>query len=703
MRPTPRTDLPARPLADSTPATPAGVFYYHEDRKMTQRTLFFDYETFPFRPGLTVPRAVCLGFAWDDDVVKLTTMDDGAEQIRQALYAQDALLVGHNVFFDLLVWARQTGDLAAVFGATAQGRVRCTQIRYKLLRLAKDGKLMSAAQAALDSVAREYRLPGASRLADLKRGGDSWRKRYNELARTPIHLWPSDAVDYPIADVENTRAIYHEQTRMAREGFWVDGVKLPYVPEHDDTLVHDEERHSRADLALKLMGAWGVRVDAGRLRVIERETRRALEQAATDCVRDGLMDAVPGGHKKNTKAIKAIVSEALARRAEAEGIDLEVLQLRYQTPGGDVSTNKATLEAVDDPRLGRLLLYRKLEKLLTTYLEPFAAGTRNALCVGYDVLKETGRTSSFAPNIQNLPRSGGLRECLEPRPGYVFVISDLDSIELRAWATVCEQLFGHSTMADSYRATPDFDPHAAVAAQILGVSQAEGLRLKAAKDPAFSDARQLSKPVNFGLPGGMGAESFVSFAKGYGVPITLDKSKWLKDQWKATWAEAAKYLKWVGDQIKDQGGDKATIKQIGSGRLRAGCMYTQAANSLFQGLTADGCKLVLWRLAVECYLDVESPLFGSRPIAFIHDEFVLESPEDKASGAADRLALVMQEEMEKVISVPVRTTPCVSRRWAKKAESTRGPDGRWTVWAPAHEEAVDVEALAAFDDVEDDA
>lgn len=132
-------------------------------------------------------------------------------------------------------------------------------------------------------------------------------------------------------------------------------------------------------------------------------------------------------------------------------------------------------------------------------------------------------------------------------------------------------------------------------------------------------------------------------------------------------------------------------------------MYTQAANTLFQGLTADGCKLVLWRLAFECYLDTESPLFGSRPIAFVHDEFLVESPEDRASEAADRLALVMREEMERVISVPVRTTPCVSRRWAKKAESARGPDGRWTVWSPEAEDAPDVEALAAFDDVEDEA
>ena len=46
---------------------------------------------------------------------------------------------------------------------------------------------------------RGPRVPSAlaARLADLKRGGDSWRKRYNELARTPIPQWPSDAVDYP--------------------------------------------------------------------------------------------------------------------------------------------------------------------------------------------------------------------------------------------------------------------------------------------------------------------------------------------------------------------------------------------------------------------------------------------------------------------------------------------------------------------------
>lgn len=667
---------------------------------MPARTLYFDYETFPFRAGLTVPRPVCLAYAWDDAPVRLTTPEDGAEHIRAALYDPQAVLVGHNVMFDLLVWARHTGDLAAVFGAVAQDRVRCTQIRYKLLRLAKDGQLVSAAQSALDAVAREYRLPGAARLAELKRGGDSWRKRYNELARTPISRWPTDAVAYPIADVENTRGIYRAQITAARDGFRVGAARVPYADEADPTLVHDEPRHTRADLALKLMGAWGVRVDAGRLRAIERATRDELANARAACIQDGLMTA---DGKKSTKAIKAIVVEALTARAAEQGLDPAVLLRRYQTPGGDVSTNKATLEAVDDPRLSRLLTYRKLEKLLTTYLEPFGAGTRSALCVGYDVLKETGRTSSFAPNIQNLPRSGGLRECLEPRPGCVFVIADLDSIELRAWATVCEALFGHSTLADSYRNDPDFDPHAAVACQILGISAAEGARRKAAKDADFLSARQLAKPVNFGLPGGMGAESFVAFAKGYGTMISLDQSKWLKERWRATWPEAAAYLRWVGDQIEDQGGERATVRQLVSGRLRAGCMYTQAANTLFQGLTADGAKLVLWRLAVECYLDPESPLFGARPVAFVHDEVILEAPEATASEAADQLAVILREEMEKVISVPVRTTPCVSRRWAKKAESRRGRDGRWTIWTPEAEDAPDVVALAAFDDVEDEA
>lgn len=646
------------------------------------RRLFFDYETYPFRSGLTVPAPVCLAYVWDNaPTVQLTDAAHGAEVIREALEDQDALLIGHNVMFDLLVWARATGRLDLVFGAVATGRVRCTQIRYKLMRLAQDGRLVSAAQAALDNVAREYKLQGWERLHALKRGADSWRKRYNELARTPIHEWPRDAVDYPREDVAATRAIYRRQTEMAGQGVRVRGARVPYLHEDGERL-HDEDRHTRADLALKLMGAWGVRVNAARLAKLTRKARAAMAAAAAACVQDGTMSPVAGGHKKNTKVIKAIVVAALTGLAAERGEDVAAVLARHQTPGGDVSTSKATLAAISDPRTARLLTYRAVEKLLTTYLEPFAAGTRNALCVGYDVLKETGRTSSFAPNIQNLPRKGGLRECLEPRDGYVYVVADLDSIELRAWATVCEALLGYSTLADSYREDPDFDPHGAVACQILGVPQSEAGRLKAAKDPAFKDARQLAKPVNFGLPGGMGAVSFVDYAKGYGVKISLDKSKWLKERWFATFREARPYLAWVGDQLAEGGGDTAVFQQVHSGRLRAGCIYTQGANTMFQGLTADGCKEVLWRLAVECYLDVESPLYGSRLAAFVHDEFLLESPRSKASAAADRLAEVMRAGMETVITVPVRTTPVVTEQWAKDAESARQEDGTWSVWAP---------------------
>src|SRR5262249_3121087 len=101
-------------------------------------------------------------------------------------------------------------------------------------------------------------------------------------------------------------------------------------------------------------------------------------------------------------------------------------------------------------------------------------------------------------------------------------------------------------------------------------------------------------------------------------------------------------------------------------------------NTMFQGLAADGAKEALWQVARRCYERRYrgNALHGSRPILFLHDELILEVPEDRAPEAADELARVMVESMRLwVRDVPIKAEPRLMDRWRKDAKEVRGADG----------------------------
>lgn len=273
------------------------------------------------------------------------------------------------------------------------------------------------------------------------------------------------------------------------------------------------------------------------------------------------------------------------------------------------------------------------------------------------------------------------RECFVPRPGYVYGFADYSGLELCTLAQVCLDIFGYSKMAEAINSGKDL--HLLLGASLLErssgqtVSYDEAKRRLKAGDAEIKHYRQQAKPANFGFPGGMGAESFVEYSANYGIILTLEQSKSLRDAWFQMWPEMRDYFPWI-TQLTE--GD-APVQQIRSGRLRGGASFCAAANGMFQGLAADGAKEALWLVSKECYLDKSSPLYGCRPVLFIHDEIGIEIPFDethpeKASAAAERLSAVMVAAMKRwVPDVLIKAEPVIVRRWFKGAEIVRRADG----------------------------
>jgi DNA polymerase I-like protein with 3'-5' exonuclease and polymerase domains len=233
-------------------------------------------------------------------------------------------------------------------------------------------------------------------------------------------------------------------------------------------------------------------------------------------------------------------------------------------------------------------------------------------------------------------------------------------------------------MAEAIRAGKDL--HSMLGAQIIGTSY-DDLRARVEAGDSAADAQRFhAKAGNFGFPGGMGPGGFVNYAKGYGIDIDESRARMLKSAWLRTWPEMNYYF----SQIKGHfaGRETATMRLPVTGLYRGECWFTEACNFLFQGLAAAGAKRSGFRIARECFAVPTSPLFGSRPVFFLHDEWGCEVPEPGYSEAADRQAALMVESMREFVpDVPIKTgTPAVSHRWYKKAKGKRDASGRLLVW-----------------------
>lgn len=352
-------------------------------------------------------------------------------------------------------------------------------------------------------------------------------------------------------------------------------------------------------------------------------------------------------------------------------------------PWSYVALDKDACGSTDDSILQAYADMTHLAKILSTDLPRLHDGTLQPIHSHFEPILETGRTSSSNPNVQNQARGKkdriGARECFVPRQGKVLIDSDYSMLELHTLAQACLWMLGYSTLADELN-KPGADPHTKVGATIHGVTYEEGQRLKAIKDTDFDNSRNCAKPLNFGKPGGLGAESLMSFAaKGYGVKKPLDFWQGAIKQWSATWLEMPAYFDAIA-ALEGKGG-RYNITQPYSGRLRAGATYCSACNSIFQGLGADVAKLAGWMLFKACYIDEASPLYGARIVLFVHDQFMIEIDEDKAVAGAGETERLMNLAGAVVLpDCPVKCEPILARRYSKLAKKVTDSDGNLTAW-----------------------
>ena len=620
------------------------------------RVVAIDTETHLIRPGKNAPELVCVSWA-DDSGAGLYDARQGAQFVRALLMSADVTIVGHNIAFDLgVLGAFDPKLLPLIFAALAEDRITCTMLRERLgalaagqLRLPDQVTADGAKLSAYSLAGVEHRRFGTDRSAS--KGTDAWRMRYHELDGVPLSDWPAEARDYAVEDAAATLRVYHAQTADA------DAVRV----------LADEYRQGRKAFALRLVEAWGLRTDRAAVDAAAAEATATVDASDAELLAAGIVR--PNGTQDMT-ALRAVVAADFAARKRQPPV----------TPTGAVKTDADTLrECVAAPCVA-LVASQHARDFLSDWLPLLRRGETMPVHARFESLLENGRTST-RPNVQNLPRKGGVRPCFVPRVGHVFCSVDYNQLELCALAQVCLWIVGHSSMADAIRRGDDL--HSRLGARIQGVSYETFLAAKKARDPATLAFRQVAKPVNFGFGGGMGASSMVDAVwKQTRVRITEREAEAYRQAWLSEWPEMVSYFRHVSGVTKQD--RTATLTQFLSGRLRGACSFTQAANGYFSALANDGAGDALCAVSREMYAVPLSPLYGSRIVSFPHDEIVAEVPIDRAHEAGERLSEVMNEVMQQWIpDVPISSEPALMSRLHKGADTVRDGSGRLVVWEPA--------------------
>lgn len=670
-----------------TPAHSAGL-----------RPCAFDTETALIRPALLAPPLVCL--TWQRPGLEPRIVDSGNAKLYVAEWLRDqqTLIVGHNVAYDLAVVGAAYPDLLpAIFAAYDADRVTDTGLREKLIDIAR-GTYRGRVVGNGHWIKHEYSLEAlAKRCAGIEIQKDAWRLSYGEFLGLPLAKWPARAREIQAQAKERLASLpddeHHakerEGLRLMIEGdpdrcttYPLDDARATLAvyqaqEKHADYLA-DQYRQARAAFWLHLSSAWGLRTDAAGVATLRSETTALLADVEATLREAGL---VREDGSRDTKAAAARMVEVCRRNGQTLR---RTATHDAQTCTADdchVSLDADACNATEDEILADYAELSTLKKVLTNDVVALEGGITYPVHTRYD-MAETGRTTSSKPNIQNLRRRVGIREAFVPRPGRVFAQADYPQLELYTLAQCCKSWLGASALGEALN--KGLDPHLAMAAQILGLTYEDAYANK--KRPDVDNARQTAKVANFGFPGGLGIEKLILFArKAYGVTLTVDQAKALKEQWFATWPEMRHYFARV-NALCDTYDGLAVVETLFTKRIRGGATYCAACNNGFQALGVDCAKRAGWLIAKAQYTDPTSPLWNARTVAFVHDEFIIEVDDTPAAhDAAYALAALMVEGANAYLpDVPVQLSkmePLLMRRWSKRATPVVGADGRLIPWA----------------------
>ena len=312
-----------------------------------------------------------------------------------------------------------------------------------------------------------------------------------------------------------------------------------------------------------------------------------------------------------------------------------------KTKTGQYVTNEEVLEALrrKHPIVGKILDYRGLKKLLSTYIDALPQlinkETGHIHTSFNQTVTATGRLSSSNPNLQNIPvrdaQGKEVRKAFIPYPGQLFFSADYSQIELRIMAHLSQD----PNLIEAFLEGNDI--HAATAAKIFKKPIGE----------VTSDERRKAKTANFGIIYGISA---FGLAERMGVSRT--EAKQLIDEYFQTYPGVREYMDKSIAMAREKGFTETIFKRrcqlpdINSNNaVVRGYAERNAINAPIQGSAADIIKIAMIRVSRR----MKEEGLKSKMILQVHDELNFSVlPEEK-----EKLQALVIEEMQGAASLSV--------------------------------------------------
>jgi DNA polymerase I len=380
----------------------------------------------------------------------------------------------------------------------------------------------------------------------------------------------------------------------------------------------------------------GIRILSPELAAYGREMERALA---------GLEDEIYllCGRKFNINSTKQLQEILFTWR--------KLTPIRKTKTGYSTDVDVLEILAAQDPVPEKILAHRKLSKLKSTYVDalPLLVNEQTGRLHTHYIQTgaATGRLASKDPNLQNIPvrevEGRRIRSAFVPAPGMRFISADYEQIELAILAFLSQD----PMLLQAFKEGKDI--HRQTASLIFGVPE----------DQVTPEHRRVGKTINFGVVYGMSS---------YGLSQSLKIARADADLFIRTYFQryqgVDRFLKETIRSVEESGyvhtlfGRRRGIPTITSrNKTEKNAAERMAVNSPIQGTAADIVKMAMVNLHRR--LAKERP--GARILLQVHDEIILEVPEDEAADTAR----IVKEVMETVTShdIPLRVQVETGESW----------------------------------------
>jgi DNA polymerase-1 len=390
---------------------------------------------------------------------------------------------------------------------------------------------------------------------------------------------------------------------------------------------------------LKDMELAGIKVDTEALRQMSVQlTQRLAELEQEICQIAGLQFNI-----NSTQQLSDILFGTLALPTAG----LKKTKSGHYSTAADVLDSLRGLHQIVD----LIVEHRTLTKLKNTYVDTLPSMTNphtGRVHTNYNQIGvSTGRISSSDPNLQNIPirtdQGREIRRAFVAEPGCKLLAADYSQVELRILAHIAEDPGLLQAFAN------DEDIHAATAAAVLGIPMAE----------ITKNQRRIAKTVNFGIIYGQTAFG-LSQTTGMGRDESRDFINTYFEKYPGVkrYIDATEQLALKQGYVSTLRGRRRDFSRLASltGPQRAQAMR-EAINMPVQGTAADIMKQAM----IGLHAELNRQNFKTRMLLQVHDELVLEAPEDEINKVVPVVREVMCNAYE--LRAPLKVEVEVGQNW----------------------------------------